>query len=71
MLIGEVCLGDAHTKKHVEDDSETFRHSRLLRLRAVDELVNKLMHSVNKPKALKYIQLWITIKHTGHRPASV
>ena len=41
----------------VEDDAETFGHSGLLRLRVVDEMVNELMHSVNEPKALKYIQL--------------
>ena len=41
----------------VEDDSETFGHSRLLRLRAVDELVNELMNSVNEPMVLMYIQL--------------
>ena len=44
-------------KENVEDDSETFGHSRLLRLKTVDELVNELMHSVNEPMALKYIQL--------------
>ena len=29
------------------------------------------MHSVNEPKGLKYIQLWNTIEHNGHRHASV
>ena len=41
----------------VKDDSEKFGHSRLLRLRAVDELVNELMNSVNEPMALIYIKL--------------
>ena len=44
-------------RRPVEDDSETFGHSRLLRLKTVDELVNELLHSVNEPMALKYIQL--------------
>ena len=44
-------------RTRVENDSETFGHSRLLILRAVDELVNELINSVNKPMALMYIQV--------------
>ena len=36
----------------VEDDSETFGHSRLLRLRAVDELVNEL-------RCIQSMSLWL------------
>ena len=57
--------------RDVEDDYETFGHSRLRRLRAVDELVNELIHSVNEPMALRYIQLQYIMEHYGHRHASV
>ena len=57
--------------RSLEDDSETLGHSRLLRLRAVDEVVNKLMNSVNEPMALMYIQLQKTMESYGQRHASV
>ena len=51
------CLWPSLSCIFTEDDSETFGHSRRLRLKAVDELVNEMMNSINEPMALMYMQL--------------